>query len=157
MRDIGHSSVDLVHSSWIEEEDKVDKDEKDEKADEDNEDINIVPYGRIVTTPVTIWVGHDIFDVEVAYRKSVVRTFGGPELFAPVSDLDPLKAVINPVTTALGPPIAGLKSLKSQGTMCFSFRVSEDLYAVTTRHVLFPDDEGNDPYTYIGTFFSLSR
>ena len=97
------------------------------------------------------------FDVEVAYRKSVVRTFGGPELFAPVSDLDPLKAVINSVTTALGPPIAGLKSLKSQGTMCFSFRVSEDLYAVTTRHVLFPDDEGNDPYTYIGTFFSLSR
>ena len=50
-----------------------------------------------------------------------------------------------------------MKSLKSQGTMGFYFRVGEDLYAVTARHVLFPDDEGNDPYTYIGTLFSLSR
>jgi hypothetical protein len=40
---------------------------------------------------------------------------------SPVSDLDPLKVVIDPVTTALGLPIAGLKTLKSQGTMGFYF------------------------------------
>jgi hypothetical protein len=100
---------------------------------------------------------HGISDVDVAYRESVARGFSGPELFAPVSDLDPLKAVIDPVTTALGLPIAGLKTLKSQGTMGFYFRVGEDLYAVTARHVLFPEDEGNNPYSYVGTFFSPRR
>jgi hypothetical protein len=49
----------------------------------------------------------------------VAKGFSGPELFAPISDLDPLKAVMDPVTTALGLPIAGLKTLKSQGTMGF--------------------------------------
>jgi hypothetical protein len=100
---------------------------------------------------------HGIFDVEVAYRESVARAFSGPELFAPVSDFDPLKAIIDPVTTALGLPIAGLKSLENQGTMGFYFRAGEDLYAVTARHVLFREEEGNSSYMYTGTFFSLSR
>ena len=34
-------------------------------------------------------------DVDVAYRESVARGFSSPELFAPVSDLDPFKAVID--------------------------------------------------------------
>ncbi|KAL6306401.1 hypothetical protein BKA93DRAFT_729418, partial [Sparassis latifolia] len=154
-QNIQHSSVDLVHFSWVEE----------------NEDI--APYGTVVTTPITIWVGvlpdtltgekafhssndildllkeHGIFDIDVAYRESVARGFSGPELFAPVSDLDPLKAVIDPVTTALGLPIAGLKTLKSRGTMGFYFRVGKVLYAITARHVLFPEDEGNNPYFYV--------
>jgi len=75
-------------------------------------------------------------------------------VFAPVSDLDPLKAVIDPMTTALGLPIAGLKALKIQGTMGFYFRVGKDLYAVTARHILFPEDEGNNTYSYVGAFFS---
>jgi hypothetical protein len=83
--------------------------------------------------------------------------FGGPELFAPVSDLDPLKAVIDPVTTALGLPIAGLKTLKSQGTMGFFFRVGKALYAVTARHVLYSENEGNDTCSYVGKFFSPRR
>ena len=87
----------------------------------------------------------------------MVRSFSGPELFAPVSDYDPLKAVIDPVTTALGLPIAGLKTLETQGTMGFYFRVGKDCYAVTARHVLFPVDEGNNSYSYVGTFFSSRR
>ncbi|KAI1791811.1 hypothetical protein LXA43DRAFT_1136373, partial [Ganoderma leucocontextum] len=154
-RNIQHSSVDLVRFSWVEE----------------NEDV--APYGTVVTTPITIWVGvlpdtltgevafhssndildllneHGISDIDVAYRESVARGFSGPGLFAPVSDLDPLKAVIDPVTTALSLPIAGLKTLQSQGTMGFYFRASKDLYAVTARHVLFPEDEGNNPYSYV--------
>ena len=138
-RNIQHSFVDLVRFSWVEE-------NKDYEDDEDI-DIKVSPYETVVTTPVTIWVGilpdtltgevafhssndildllkeHGISDVDVAYRESVARGFNGPELFAPVSDFDPLKAVIDPVTTALGLPIAGLKTPKSQGTMGFYFRV----------------------------------
>jgi hypothetical protein len=100
---------------------------------------------------------HGISDVDVAYRESVARGFSGPQLFAPVSDLDPLKAVIDPVTTALGLPIAGLKTPKSQGTMSFYFEVGKDLYAVTARHVLFPENEGNNPDSYVSAFFSPRR
>ena len=84
----------------------------------------------------------------------MARGFSGPELFAPVSNLDPLKAVIDPVTTALGLPIAGLKTLKSQGTMGSYFRVGKVLYAVMARQVLFPEGEGNNPYRYVSTFVS---
>ena len=156
-------------------------DEKDEGV----EDFDIktwipwVPY-RTVTTPVTIWVGvlpdtltgevafhssndilhllkkHGIFDVDVAYRESVARSFSGPELFAPVSDWDPLKAIIDPVTTALGLPIAGLNTLNSHGTLGFYFHVGKDLYGVTARHILFPEDEGNNSYTYVGKSESFS-
>jgi hypothetical protein len=155
-RDIRHSSVDLVRFSWLE-------------KNEDNEDDE---DETVYTTPVTIWVGilpdtltgeaafhsandilgllkeHGIADVEIAYRESVYTPSSGPELFAPVSDLDPLKAVIDPLTTALGLPIAGLKTLKMQGTMGFYFRVGTELYGVTARHVLFPEDEGNYEYAY---------
>jgi hypothetical protein len=185
-RNIQHSSVDLARFSWVKENEGVEEnegDEGDEDEDEDDEDIEdvdieVAPYGTVVTTPVTIWVGvlpdtltgevafhfsndildllkeHGISDVDVAYRESVARGFSGPELFAPVADFDPLKAVIDPMTTALGLPIAGLKTLRSQGTMGFYFRVGKYLYAVTARHILFPEDEGNNPYSYVGTFFS---
>ncbi|KAF8464347.1 hypothetical protein DFH94DRAFT_785619 [Russula ochroleuca] len=172
-RNIQHSSVDLVRFSWTEDEDIEDDGGNGDDEDIEDVDIKVAPYGTVVITPVTIWVGvlpdtltgevafhssnhilnllkeHGISDVDVAYRESVARGFNGPELFAPVSDLDPLKAVIDPVTTALGLPIAGLKTLKSQGTMGFYFRVGQDLYAVTARHVLFPENEGNNLYSYV--------
>ncbi|KAG8214951.1 hypothetical protein J3R82DRAFT_8341 [Butyriboletus roseoflavus] len=111
-QNIQHSSVDLVRFSWVEENEDIEEDE--------DIDIKVALYGTVVTTLVTIWVGvlpdtltgekafhssndilnllkeHGIFDVDVAYRESVARGFSGPELFAPVSDLDPLKPVINP-------------------------------------------------------------
>ena len=180
-RNIQHSSVDLVRFSWVEDNEDEEDEEDDEDIDIEDVDIKVAPYGTVITTPVTIWVGvlpdtltgevashssndilellkaHGISDIDVAYRESVARAFSGPELFAPVSDLDPLKAVIDPVTTALGLPIAGLNTLKSQGTMGFYFRVGTDLYAVTARHVLFSANEGNNSYSYIGTFFFLTR
>lgn len=174
----------IMENEVIEDNEENEDDEEwyeDNEDDKDDEDID--PYRTVVTTPITIWVGvlpdtltgevafhssndilnhlkeHGISDIDVAYRESVVRGFSGPELFAPISDLDDdpldcLKAVIDPVTTALGLPIAGLKTLMTQGTMGFYFRVGKDLYAVTARHVLFHEDEGNHPYSYVGMFFS---
>jgi len=118
-RNIQHSSIDLVCFSWVEEYEDIDEDVNDEdiqdiEGDVDDEDIDIkiAPYGTVVTTPVTIWVGvlpdtltsevafhssnnvldllkeHDIFDIDVAYRESVARGFSGPELFAPEEAVD---------------------------------------------------------------------
>jgi hypothetical protein len=100
---------------------------------------------------------HGISNVDIAYRESVVRPLTGPKLFAPVSDLHPLKDVIDPVTTALGLPIAGLKTPHMQGTLGFYFRVDNALYGVTARHVLFPEEEGNDLHSYVGMFVSSRR
>ncbi|KAF8439829.1 hypothetical protein L210DRAFT_3670875 [Boletus edulis BED1] len=153
-RNIQHSSIDLVRFSW-------------------DSNIKLFPYGTVVTTPITIWVGvlpgtltgevafkssinilnllkeHGISDLDVAYRESVAKGSSGPELSASVSDLNPLKAVIDPVTNTLGLPIAGFKTPYNQGTMGFYFKVDQDLYAVTARHVLFPENEGNNTYSYV--------
>jgi hypothetical protein len=99
---------------------------------------------------------HGITDIDVAYRESVYKPSSGPSLFGHASDLDPLRHVID-LDTSLGLPIAGLKTVNVRGTMGFYFKAGKDLYSVTARHVLFPEDEGNDDYTYKGTFFSLRR
>ncbi|KDQ10479.1 hypothetical protein BOTBODRAFT_163776 [Botryobasidium botryosum FD-172 SS1] len=36
-----------------------------------------------------------------------------------------------------------------QGTLGFYFKVGDALYGVTARHVLFPAEQGNAPYTYV--------
>ncbi|CAE6507643.1 unnamed protein product [Rhizoctonia solani] len=152
MREIQLTSVDLVRFRW-----------EKQKAD---------GHSEMVISPVTIWIGvvpdslngdvafesstdilqllekHTIHDIEVAYRESETKLLVGPELFAPVDDLNPLKDVIDPVTTALSLPIAGLNTPQVQGTLGFYFRAGESLYGVTARHVLFPEAQGNDPYTY---------
>lgn len=152
-RNIKLSSVDLARFRW----------------EEQNADVG----SKIFTTPVTIWVGvlpdtltsevafhsshdilrplkrHGISDIDVAYRESVVRPLTGPELLAPVSDLHPLKDATDPITTALGLPIGGLKTPHMQGTLGFYFRVNKALYGITARHVLFPVEEGNDSYSYV--------
>ena len=160
-REIQHTSIDLVRFRW-----------EEQNSDGDRE---------TVTSHVTIWVGvlldsttsdaafessqdiltllkqYDIHDIDMAYCESVAQPFIGPELLAPVSDFDPLKDVIDWVTTALSLPIAGLKTLHMQGTLGFYFRVGDDLYGVTAHHVLFPTDQGNSPYTYVGMFVSSRR
>ncbi|EIW83357.1 hypothetical protein CONPUDRAFT_102106 [Coniophora puteana RWD-64-598 SS2] len=149
---IKHTSVDLVRFRW-------------EEKTEDGR-------GKTVTSSVTIWIGvlsdstngdaafdsaqdiirllrgHGICDVEVAYRESGSHPLVGPALYAPVSNVHPLKSVVDWVTTALSLPIAGLKTLHMQGTLGFYFKIGEDLYGVTARHVLFPDSEGNDNYVF---------
>jgi hypothetical protein len=133
------------------------------------------------TTPVTIWVGvlpdtlagevafdsandilsmlqqHDTTDLDVAYRDSVCKPSTGPALFGHASDLDPLRHVIDSLTTSLGLPIAGFKTLNMQSILGFYSKASDNLYGVTARHVLSSGDEGNDDYIYKSTFFSLRR
>ncbi|KAG9103361.1 hypothetical protein FRC06_011308 [Ceratobasidium sp. 370] len=146
------TSVDLVRFRW-------------EEQTEDGR-------GKTITSPVTIWVGvrpdstngkaafdsaqdilellkvYDIDDIDIAYRESEAQPLAGPILYAPVNNVHPLKSVIDWVTTALSLPIAGLKTRHLQGTLGFYFKIGEDLYGVTARHVLFPDTEGNDAYSY---------
>ena len=123
-------------------------------------------------SPVVIWVGvlpdslagEDAFNsanailalledegiaaVDVEFRESVFRRSVGAKLYEPASDLDAIRHVIDPLTTALGLPIAAAKTPHFQGTMGFYFKDGDDLYGVTARHVLFPADEDNSNYTY---------
>ena len=123
-------------------------------------------------SPVVIWVGvlpdslasKDAFNsanailallsnegitaVEVEFRESVFRRSAGAELYEPASNLDATRHVIDPLTTALGLPIAAAKTPHFQGTMGFYFRENNDLYGVTARHVLFPADEYSSEYNY---------
>lgn len=158
-KQIKYTSIDLVRFRW-------------EEQTEDG-------LGKDVTSPVTLWIGvrpdstngdvafdcaqdifkllkgYDVDDVEIAYRESEARALAGPILYAPVNDVHPLKSVIDCLTTALSLPIAGSKTLHMQGSLGFYFKIGEDLYGVTARHVLFPDTEGNDAYSYDNcTFFS---
>ncbi|KAI9432395.1 hypothetical protein H4582DRAFT_1111952 [Lactarius indigo] len=154
------------------EESEVDEEDEGSLNYDDIAHIKPVVYGTVYTTPATIWVGvmpdtltgevahysandilellkkHGITDVEVTYRESVAKSLAGPELFPPASYFDPLKDVIDNLSTALSLPIAGLKT-KMQGTLGFYFRVGDELYAVTARHVLFKDSEPNDEYNYV--------
>jgi len=50
----------------------------------------------------------------------------GPDLFAPVSDSDSLRDVIDNLSTPLSLPIAGWKTT-IQGTLGCCFRVGDDL------------------------------
>ncbi|KDQ08089.1 hypothetical protein BOTBODRAFT_59543 [Botryobasidium botryosum FD-172 SS1] len=129
--------------------------------------------GKRHTTNPTIWVGvlpntltgavaHEsateilgllkelgIARIDVAYRESVVKFLHGPDLFAPVSDLDPLKDVIYNLSTPLSLPIAGRK-MTMQGTLGCYFRVGDDLYAVTARQNVFALKGDNEEYNYVG-------
>ena len=61
------------------------------------------------------------------------------------------------ITTALSVPIAGVETPHMQGTLGFYFKVDNDLYGVTARHVLFPSAQGNALYNSTCTFVSLDR
>ena len=149
---IKFTSVDLVRFRW-----------KEETED---------GRGKPVTSPVTIWIGvlpdstngdaafnsaqgiikllkqHELDDIDIVYRESESQPLVGPILYAPVNDFHPLKSVIDWLTTPLSLPISGLKTRHIQGTLGFYFKIGDDLYGVTARHVLFPDTEGNDVYRY---------
>ncbi|KAH9952730.1 hypothetical protein BC827DRAFT_1159571 [Russula dissimulans] len=143
-QNIWHSSIDLIHFSWLE-----------RKKDNEDETVGILPdtlTGEVAFHSSQDILGllreHGITNVKVVYHESVFRPSSGPELFAPISDLDLLKAVIDPLTMVLGLPFAGLKTLKSQGTMDFYFQVGNEWYAVTAHYVLFSQSKGNDEYIY---------
>ncbi|KAJ3769869.1 hypothetical protein FB446DRAFT_810223 [Lentinula raphanica] len=128
--------------------------------------------GETATSSVTIWIGvlpdstngdaafnsaqdiinllkqHDINDIDVAFRESVVQPLTQPIFYAPVHNFHPLKSVLDWLTTPLSLPIAGMNTRDMQGALGFYFKVGDDLYGVTARHVLFPDTESNELYRY---------
>ncbi|KAL1946175.1 hypothetical protein VTO73DRAFT_15302 [Trametes versicolor] len=158
--------------------DEGDKNEdKKDPASEEQPDYNELPHfnkwARVYTTPATIWIGvmpntttaeqayhssrdildlltqHKITGVEVAYRESKVTFSGGPALFAPRrSYSDPLKDVIDGLSSALSVPIARLR-MDTQGTLGLYFKAGNHLYGVTARHVLFKNNEPNVEYNYV--------
>ena len=69
---IQHSSIDLVCFSWVEK-----KEDTDDIEDNKDVDINtkVAPYERVVTTPVTIWVGvlPDTLTGEVAPQSNATN------------------------------------------------------------------------------------
>ncbi|KAI6042333.1 hypothetical protein EDC04DRAFT_2970123 [Pisolithus marmoratus] len=89
-----------------------------------------------------------ITDVDIEFRESMFRRSAGAELYEPASYPDATRHDIDPLTTALGLPIAAAKTPHIQGTMGFYFKEGDDLYGVTARHVLLPADEDNLDYTY---------
>ncbi|KAH9180786.1 hypothetical protein EDB89DRAFT_2110805 [Lactarius sanguifluus] len=167
-RGIKLTSVDLVRFT----------DDDDNDAQNDNLTYDDIPLikpiedGKRHTTNPTIWVGvlpdtltgmvaHEsateilgllkelgIAGVDVAYRESVAKLLHAPGLFAPASDLDPLKDVIDNLSTPLSLPIAGRKT-PMQGTLCCYFRVGNNLYATTARHNVFPLSGDNKEYNYV--------
>ncbi|KAG8706738.1 hypothetical protein FRC09_002247, partial [Ceratobasidium sp. 395] len=151
-RQIDHTSVDLARFRW-------------EEQTEDGR-------SKTVTSAVTIWIGvqpdstngdaafdsaqsilnllkrFGIDDIDIAYRESEVQPLAGPTLYAPVGNFHPLRSVIDPLTTALSLPIAGLKTLHMEGTLGFYFMSDGDIYGVTARHVLLPETQANRAYSY---------
>ncbi|KAI9430418.1 hypothetical protein H4582DRAFT_1860259 [Lactarius indigo] len=160
---------------------EIEEEDNDAKEEEDVTYNDIPPIQPIedrerhYTNP-TIWIGvlpetltgavvhessKDIFaflnslqvqNVDIAYRESVYKTLPGhgPALFRPVEDGDPLKDIIDNVSVPLSLPIAGCETTM-QGTLGPYFHVGDKLYAITVRHVLFPNED-NELYRYHGTF-----
>ncbi|KAI9060051.1 hypothetical protein FKP32DRAFT_1085663 [Trametes sanguinea] len=153
------------------------EDDSEGEVEEDASYADIAPIdpvvdGTVYTTPATIWVGvkpdsltgeqahsaameildlligHRVTDIEVAFRESEVQFCAGPQLFAPTADEDPLRGIVDSLSTTVGLPIAGMKT-KMQGTLGFYFRAGDDLYAVAARHVLFKADDPNVEYNHV--------
>jgi hypothetical protein len=94
---------------------------------------------------------YGITDVDIEYRESKYRRLVGPPLLKSVLDLNSTVDVAGPLTAAVGFPIARLTPPRCQGTMGFYLAKggeSEDILAVTARHVLFPSDESNADYVH---------
>ncbi|KAG6876994.1 hypothetical protein C0992_011143 [Termitomyces sp. T32_za158] len=95
---------------------------------------------------------HDITDVDVEYREFVYRRSVGPPLLKWLyHELYPTADYVGPLTAVLGLPIASSTMPHLQGNLGFYLAdggQSEDLLAVTARHVLFPPNEASADYTY---------
>jgi hypothetical protein len=92
---------------------------------------------------------YSITDVDIEYRESKYRRLVGPPLLESMWDLNSTVDVIGPLTAAVGFPVARSTPPRYQGTMGFYLAEggeSEEILAVTARHVLFPSDEANTDY-----------
>jgi len=96
----------------------------------------------------------DIRDVEVEFRESIYRRSVGPALLKSVSSVNPIVDVCDPLTTALGLPIAAADRPDVQGTVAVYFAEggeSTKTLALTCHHVVLKVDAShNDDYTLRG-------
>ncbi|KAF9049012.1 hypothetical protein BJ165DRAFT_1580826, partial [Panaeolus papilionaceus] len=90
-------------------------------------------------------------NIDIAYRKSVAKFLSshGPPLFQPVEDDDSLalRSVIDKLSATLSIPITAQRN-STQGTLGPYFQAGDKVYAITTRHNLFPLNEGNAEYRH---------
>ena len=97
---------------------------------------------------------YDIEDVEVEWQESIYRQAGGPTLLHSVGHLDTTMDIRNPLTAALGVPIATSERPDAQGTVGFYFHEggnSEKVMGVTCHHVLFKTNHlQNTTYEFRG-------
>jgi len=128
-------------------------------------DVARIGYIGEPTAPVIIWIGvkpgtlpcelghaiaaeckdlliaNAIHDVEVEIRESIVTRYVTPSLQKPADTDYPTAELLEPLTSTLGLFICNPKMTDRQGTG--GFYVTDDkgqLYLITARHVLFPQD-----------------
>jgi hypothetical protein len=97
---------------------------------------------------------YSITDVDIEYRESVYKRSVGSLLVKSVPDLNSTMDVVDPLTPTLGLPISRSIMPLFQRTTGFYLAEggdSEDILAVTARHVLFPSNEGNTHHTHAGS------
>ncbi|KAG9086926.1 hypothetical protein FRC06_002815 [Ceratobasidium sp. 370] len=97
--------------------------------------------------------GFDIFDVEVEYRESIYKWSVDPALLHSVSNLNTTVDVRDPLTPALGLPIATSDRPDAQSTMALYFAEggnSNKVLGLTCHHVLETDATINDDYVFTG-------
>ncbi|KAK0218117.1 hypothetical protein IW262DRAFT_1117502 [Armillaria fumosa] len=136
-------------------------------------DVVRIGYPKESSAPVILWIGvmpaslsgddgvvvasqcrellkeHNIDDVDVEIRESVVTRSAGPRLLKPASWNDPTADVREPLTATLGLPICAQSTPWAEGTGGFFITEGGDtkrLLLVTARHVLFPPDTNQNKH-----------
>ena len=104
---------------------------------------------KVATHCKSILSAHDIDDVHVEIRESVVVRSAGPQLYKPASMYDSTARVREPFSTALGLPICAEVTPSIEGTG--GFFISDPLnpgkiYLVTARHILFPPGQDSNEF-----------
>ncbi|KAG8733123.1 hypothetical protein FRC10_000413 [Ceratobasidium sp. 414] len=90
---------------------------------------------------------HNIADVDVEIRESVVTRSSGPKLLKPAGDYDPIVDIRDPLTATLGLPICAQSTPWVEGTSGFFITEggnTKRLLLVTARHVVFPPSESEN-------------
>ncbi|KAI6006447.1 hypothetical protein EDC04DRAFT_3123797 [Pisolithus marmoratus] len=99
-------------------------------------------YGLYVTSKCQqLLRNHNITDVDVEIRESVVTRSAGPKLLHPSHSANPTVDVREPLTPTLGLPICSQSTPSAEGTGGFFITEggnTSKLLLVTARHVVFP-------------------
>ncbi|CUS06786.1 unnamed protein product, partial [Tuber aestivum] len=92
---------------------------------------------------------HQILDVEVEIRESIVTQYSGPKFLKPATPNDPTAELRQPLTSTLGLSICVTRTVWAEGTGGFYLTDNNSkLYLVTARHVVIPSDSDITPYVH---------